>query len=488
MKLAKLDDKWKNKLWTIALLMVMVISVALMLTICGDEGIDYDESYSFKTARDYTHIGIVEKIIGDFDTDVPLYYNALRVWIMLFGGIGHRFFAARLFSVAGAMASMLLGITLIRKLWGNRTALYYMIAVGLAPAMLHVSINIRMYSWTNFLITASALLAYCIVQNPKRKRLWFGLLGCTVVALFSHYFTAFSFLPIYLYLLVALFIYERKQVWKVFACGLAALVPMVAWMTVSGFFHFVEGDGSDVEMKAMSIKGLLYYIFQTDMKFTLVIGVIPVVVALLGGILFMKNREDYRSEKGFALTSIISIFAIYLLALLVSSFASHFFSPRHIMHSTAVMWLGIAIILPRINWQTYVAGLAVLLSVCYANYRGEYELAYRDTPYLPSTKEFIAHEMEPGDIVIYTSPRMYSTLYSCYMPEQEFVWLKDLEDIDGLAGKRVWFFLTDYYTYFEQEDIETYGITEENMGHYGFQIMNNCTDFDILRVEIRGAE
>lgn len=488
MKIAKIDDKWTNRLWTVGLCAVMIISVLLMLTLCADEGIDYDESYSFKTARDYTHIGIAQKIIGDFDTDVPLYYNALRLWITLFGSFGHRFWAARLFSVAGAVASMLLGITIIRRLWGNRTALYYMIAVGLAPAMLHVSVNIRMYSWTNFLITASALLAYCIVQNPKRKRLWVLLGVCTVVALFSHYFTAFAYLAIYLYLLVSLFKYERKQVWKVFVCGIIVLAPLIVWMVVSGFFHFVEGDGTEVEIKELSIQGLIEYLFKTDMTYWLPICAVLLVVTLIGGVFFIRNREERRAEKGFALMSMISIFAIYLLALFVSSFASHFFIPRHIMHATGMMWLGIAIILPRINWQTYLAGLAVLVGMCHANYLGEYELTYRDTPYLEETKVFIETQMEPGDIVIFTADGMYATLYSCYMPEQTFVQLGKVGDIQELAGKRVWFFLNDYQKYFSEEDREKYGITEQNMGHYGFQIMNNCTDFDILRLEIRGAE
>lgn len=488
MKVAKLNDKWINRLWTFGLCAVMVISVLLMLSLCADEGIDYDESYSFKTARDYTQIGIVQKIIGDFDTDVPLYYGALRAWITLFGGIGHRFFAARLFSVAGAVASMLLGITIIRKLWGNQTALYYIIAVGLAPAMLHVSVNIRMYSWTNFLVTASALLAYCIVQTPKRKSLWVLLGVCTLAALFCHYFTAFAYLAIYLYLLVALFKYERKQIWKVFVCGIAALVPLIAWMVVSGFFHFVQGDGTEVEIKKLSLQGLIEYLFETEMTYWLPICAILLVVTLAGGVLFMRNREDCKGEKGFALMSMVSIFAIYLLALFVSSFAAHFFTARHIVHATGMMWLGIAIILPRINWQTYLAGLAVLVGICHANYSQEYELAYRDTPYLEDTKVFIETRMEPGDIVIFTTDGMYATLYSCYMPEQTFMSLGRVDDIQELAGKRVWFFQNDYQKYFSQEEVETYGITAENMGHYGFQIMSNCTDFDILRLEIRGAE
>ncbi len=488
MELAKQKDKRISFIWTMGLCLVMMISVLLMLSLCKDEGIDYDEAYSFKTARDYTQMGIVEKIIGELDTDVPFYYGALRVWITLFGSIGHRFFAARLFSVAGAFASMLLGITIIRKLWGNRTALYYMIAVGLAPAMLHVSVNIRMYSWTNFLITASAILAYCIVQNSKRTGLWILLGVCTVTALFTHYFTAFAYLAIYLYLLVSLLKYDKKQMWKVFVCGIAALLPMFAWMAVSDFFHFVEGNGQDVEMKKLSLDGLMSYLFQTPLRFWLPVVGILLAVTLLGGVFFMKNREDHRSEKGFALMSMVAIFGIYLLALAVSSFASHFFSARHIMHATGMMWLGIAIILPRINWQVYLAGLAVLVGMCHANYTQEYESAYRDTPYLEATKQFIETQMEPGDLVIFTAPDKFATVFSCYMPQQRFVRLEDVGDIDALAGERVWFFRTEYHYYFSEEDVATYGIVEENMGHYGFQIIDNCTDFDLLRLEIRGAQ
>ncbi len=488
MKNLKIEEKWIKRLWTIGLCAVMVISVLIMLSLCADEGIDYDEAYSFKSARDYTHIGIAQKMIEDFDTDVPLYYNALRVWITLFGNIGHQFFAARLFSMAGAVASMILGITIIRKLWGNFTALFYMVAIGFAPAMLHVNVNIRMYSWTNFLITASALLAYFIVQNPRRKRLWFLLGGCTFIALFSHYFTAFAYLAIYLYLLVTLFIYDKKQVWKVFVCGGIVLTPLIVWMVVSGFFHFVEGSGADTEIKELSVYGLMEYLFETDMRFWMPIAVVLLLVTLVGGVFFMKGKEGRRGEKGFALVCFLTVFVTYLLALFISSFASHFFSARHIMHATAMMWLGIAIILSRINWQTCLMGFVVLLSLGYSNFLAEYELAYRDTPYLEDTKIFIEQEMQPGDIVIYTAPRMYATLYGCYMPEQTYVWLPELEDIDELAGKRVWFFQSSYYDYFSEEDIETYGISEENVGHYGFQILGNYTDFDVLKLEIRGKE
>jgi hypothetical protein len=489
----KREDKMSKKgvrtewIWTVVLCAVMVVCTLAMLTLCADEGIDYDESYSFKTARDNTVLGIVEKVIDDYDTDVPLYYCVLRVWNKLFGGIGHRFLASRLFSVAGTVASMILGITIIRKLWGNRTALFFVIATGLTPAMLHISVNIRMYSWTNFLVTASAILAFCIVQTPCRKSLWILLGLGTFAALFSHYFTAFCYLVIYLYLLIELFRSARKEIWKVFVCGGVSAVSLLIWTVISGLFHYVQTDSSEVTMHKISIKSLLEYIFDTDMRFSIPVGVVLVVAALAGAVLFMRDKEQ-RGDGRFAIMSVSAIFVIYLLVLVLSSFATHFFTPRHIVHALGMMWLGIAIVLPRINWPAYLSGLAVLVGMSYSNYLGEYESTYRDTPYLEATKEFIDTQMEPGDIVIYSTTPMYATLYGCYMPDQTFIPLKKVGDIQELAGKRVWYFSTDWQEFFSEDDVETYGITSQNMGHYGFQIIDNCTDFDILRLEIRGAE
>lgn len=487
-KEARNKEAWKRRIGTLLLCAVTIGCLFLMWTLCADEGIDYDESYSFKSARDYTELGIVQKMIEDNDTDVPLYYCVLRIWNLLFGKIGHRFLAARLFSVAGALASMLLGLFPIRKLWGNKTALFYILAVGAAPAMLHVNVNIRMYSWTNFLVTASAILIYRIVQETEADRLgnWILLWILTFSALFSHYFTCFAYLALYLYLCIALLLQHRKALWKAVVTGGSGAGLLVVWMVVSGFFHFVESDGQAVEMKKISLTELLNYLFSTQIPYSVAMGVLLVVVALAGAVFFVKTEK--KSQKAFILTAILGIFVIYVTALALSSFASHFFTARHIMHVTALMWLGIAIVLPRINWKIYGSGLMLLAALCWSNYQSEYESAYRDTPYLEATKEFIANEMEPGDIVIYSSPKMYGTLYSCYMPEQTFIHLKNVGDIQELAGKRVWYFSTNWTQYFSDEDVERYGITAENVGHYGFQIMEGFTDFDLLRLEIRGAE
>ncbi len=48
------SNRRKETIQIIALCVVMVLSVLILLTLCADEGIDYDESYSFETDRDNT--------------------------------------------------------------------------------------------------------------------------------------------------------------------------------------------------------------------------------------------------------------------------------------------------------------------------------------------------------------------------------------------------------------------------------------------------
>lgn len=478
-------EKFKReKIYMALLLVITAVCVLIMLTLCFDQGIDFDEAYSYRAARDYTVGQIIEKIVVDHDTDVPLYYCALRIWICLFGD---SFMACRLFSVAGTAASMLLGLTVIRKLWGYRTAALFIISTSLAPAMLHVGVNIRMYSWTSFLVTASAVLAFCIVQDTRRRYQWVLLWLCTFAGLFSHYFTAFCYLVIYVYLLVQLFYYEKKALWKVFVCGLSALAPLIIWMLVSDFFHFVQSEGKELGETSVFFRYLLDYMFKTDIMGSVWLGFLLVVMALAGALLFYRKRKQ-RGERAFILMCVTAIFVIYFIALGLTAFATHFFTVRHIMHAIGIMWLGIAIVLPRINWPAYLSGLAIVTGICCSNYKREYRDAYSTTPYLEETVQFIREEMQPGDTVIYTAIQMFDLLYGCYMPEQNFLHLREVDDIQALAGKRVWFFSTDHTIFFEQEDVEKYGISSQNMGHYGFQIISNCTDFDILRLEIRGAE
>lgn len=484
-KMADKQHTWekKNCIRQIVLWATLLLCTAIMISLCFDEGIDLDEAYSYRTVHGNTLGGIVHKIIEAHDTDIPLWYCALRVWTWIFG---ESWFSYKLSVVLGNVATMLLGATVIRKNWGYWTAILFMIPASLSPALLRVGVNVRMYAWTVFLVTACALIAYELIKAPGKPKLWFLLFLTTLSALFCHYFTAFCHLFIYLYLLLELWKYDRKHVWKVFTSGIASIVPFFIWLLVSDFFHLTKSAGDTRPMQfRFDVEEFLYFMFYTNkITYGLLFGAILCLMAVIALIYHWKKFG--KGEGGFVLLCLGMFFATYTMASLMASISVHFFTPRHIMHAVSLMWLGIAIVLPRINISVTVSYLLYLAALSWGSYEMSYAVEYTTTPYLEETKEFIAENIHPGDIIIYNSEPGFDLLYGCYMPEQEYIYFPELTDIQALAGKRVWFLLCKE-EFFTEEEQEMYGITYRKEGHYGFQIIGDCTDFDLLRVEVEGC-
>ena len=142
MQVIKITSEKKHKIETIALWMILILCTAVLFSLCLNEGIDYDEAYSYRTAHDNTMLGIIRVVLDAHDTDVPVWYMGLRLWSFL---VGDGIIACKMFALLGTVLSMLLGPTVIRKQWGSKTAALYMILVSLSPAMMKISVNNRSY-------------------------------------------------------------------------------------------------------------------------------------------------------------------------------------------------------------------------------------------------------------------------------------------------------------------------------------------------------
>lgn len=473
--------KWAE---TILVYGLVILCTAVLVSLCFNDGLDYDESFSYSIIRDNSFFRIPEGLLASpFSDVIPLWYMMLKAWTMIFGD---SFVVCKMFTVAGNTATMLLGATVVRKNWGFKTAVLFIVPAGLAPGLQHIGVNIRMYSWTVFLVTACALCAYEIQKNSKKWQLWVLFFLLTVSGLFCHHFTGFSYLFIYLYLLIELCKHDKKAIWKVVVCGIFALVPFAVWLSISNFFALRSNTGMRFDSK-LNLYEFFQFVFQTSIPKSMEIGV---SIFVLTAIMFFLLRKRFQErERGFVVTCLLSFILSYVLSAIMASFSAHFIIPRHTMHALALLWLGIAIVLPRINTAICVFGMSYLVAMCGAAYSYQHNVEYLTIPYLEETEAFIAENMMPGDVVIYNVDGMFATLYGCYMPQQEFMNFFQLsdEDIQALAGKRVWFFLCrpDFFT---EEQESQFHITYENMGHYGFQIISDCTDFDLLRIEVQGRE
>lgn len=476
MQMKKMTSEKKHKIATIGLWLILILCTAVLFSLCLSEGIDYDEAYSYRTAHDNTMMGIIRVVLAAHDTDVPVWYMGLRLWSFL---AGDGIIAYKMFALLGTVLSMLLGPVVIRRQWGAKTAALYMIMVSLTPAMMKISVNNRMYSWTVFGVTVCGLTAYFLRERLNSKALWTILFLTTFCGIFSHYFTAFSYLFIYLYLVAVIWQQDRKQIWKPFVCGGSVVLLFVAWLIKSDFFHLLVSDGNPTNQSKFGIYEFFNFIFGTRVKYATKMGELLFVLTLVCAILFWKRLGRRNGVFAVLCTCIFPI--SYLIAAVLALHASHFFTYRHVMHSMGLFWLGMAIILSRINLQEWIACLSFTVWMGVSAYGISYHEEYGTISYLEETKAFIAENMEPGDVVVYDTDSRFGQLFGCYMPDQIFYTMEEVPDLEELVGKRVWYFQCFGHLL---EESDKYTVTYENMGHYGFQYMDGNTDFDILKVNI----
>ena len=451
-----------------------------LVSLCFDEGLDYDEAYSWHTVYYNDFAGICETILDAHDTDIPLWYWGLNAWVSIFG---ESWFVYKLFAVMGTLASMILGATAVRHIWGTKTAVLFILASSLSPALMHNSVNVRMYSCTVFLVTACGILIYWMTENTRKLWMWLLLGTLTVMGLFCHYFTAFCYLFLYCYLLVRIFLQNKKEIWKVFVCGAVALLPFIAWLIISDFFHLASG-GSTPGVSKTDLHALFQYFFGTNQEYSISLGKIIFVMALLGAVLLHSKMK--KAERWFILVCLVSLPITCVVMGYVSSVSYHFFIPRHIMHGAGLMWLAIAIVLSRINVISYICGLVFVGAMGISAYGISYNTEYNTTPYMEETKEFIAEQMQEGDIVLYNAESSFEIVYKYYLREQELCAVNKA-DLSELVGKRVWLFDAAGKRIGKKRS-EGYHVTYEEMGHYGFRLSGNNTDFDVYKVEIEVKE
>ena len=114
-----------------------------------------DEAYTLGLIR-----GSISEIIRGAASDVhPLLYYLILKLSDLFGS--ESLFKYRIVTAMGTYLNLLLvGATMVRKQWGCRVSVLYILWFGLTYGTLEKSTFVRMYSWGAFFVTSAAVLLY----------------------------------------------------------------------------------------------------------------------------------------------------------------------------------------------------------------------------------------------------------------------------------------------------------------------------------------
>ena len=198
----------------------------------------FDETYSVAIAN---HSMKEIWTIGGNDVHPVLYYWMLRIVCLLTGG---SILAYRLFSTIPIILLGLIGITHIRKDFGEKTGLLFTFITLFIPMSAVYANQIRMYSWAILILTLFFIYSYRIYKGNETIKNWilFGLLSLS--SIYIHYYGLMAAGITN----VMLFVYfiknkRKKAIRNIVVLGILQFLLYLPWLIyfVSQLEHVSEG-------------------------------------------------------------------------------------------------------------------------------------------------------------------------------------------------------------------------------------------------------
>ncbi|MDR3058302.1 MAG: glycosyltransferase family 39 protein [Prevotella sp.] len=318
-----------------------------------DTEIPYDDTYSaFMIEASYSDI----MHITAKDVHPPFYYWGLKTFSLLFG---RSTFVLRLFSLLGIFLTLLLGCFPIRRFFGDKVAIFFIVLIILFPVTQYLATDIRMYSWTMFFVLACALSAFDIFVSGKMSS-WL-LFFCTgICAAYLHNYGLLSVFGIYTCLFIILILKKRKVRYLIL-CGILFSLAYLPWLfQLISQFSDVAGD---YWINPLTINDLflhIYYFYSpkdiwlpfTDFtKMQMMVWLIIIMCIQL--VLTLKAIVASIEEKDRMKNLIILSFLTFLFPVFMGGLISFIYVPilvtRYMTCSFGLFVLSLAFVLAKVN-------------------------------------------------------------------------------------------------------------------------------------------
>jgi hypothetical protein len=300
-------------------LLIFVFAAALYLFNINFSEIWIDESFTKALVRH--PFSEFFKLVAD-DFHPPLYFLGLKLFTSV---VGLNDFTIRLFSVIGALGTLIIGYTVGQGVFGKGGALCYCLLLLALPMLACYSHDARMYTWAAFMITGVFLYACLFINTNKTSDL--VLLGIfSLMAAYTHYYCLIAAFWADIFVLLYLFFSKNKSWRAVLAMGIAVFILFLPWFFVLlSQTHAAQKDFWIPAVSAWTL--LLCYVSPFSHQFLFSYLTYPMAVIVYGltiasiFIIFFSRKEREKKENcKLALVLSLLIFNCTVLTALVMSF------------------------------------------------------------------------------------------------------------------------------------------------------------------------
>lgn len=445
--------KW-DEIIGILFMAVSVCFLCISMFLSFSDDIWYDELFT---------MGLINQPLGELisitarDVHPPLYFLIVKLFVTVAKVTGagiSQVAAAKLASVFPFLLCFIYAVTKVRKNFGMLTAGLFSFLLFSMPQIADYTVEIRMYGYTLFFITAAMLHAFELVQGKKSYVNWIALTLYALAACYTHYFACVAACMVYLYLLIALWREHRlkEEIKAYLISGVCCAVAYLPWLVcvVTMQVGQVKENYWIQPLTWRSIGGCVKFLFKPFFVNETVNGVLAVLLFLLYAALLLgvvvklwrgrkeevTGGESVINAKGrrrafFTVGCVSILAAIILFGFLASILIRPIFVYRYMMPAVGVFWLAFAILITDLKNIKFcqrfimipVMGLLVVLGI--RNYRTFYGEEMWKKLQMEDAVEALA-QIDEKDVVVFNFDQTQAVV-SYYLSKDSYLWYGEPE-------------------------------------------------------------
>lgn len=391
--------------------------------LAANNGLWYDEAYSAALVRQ-DFAGLIETTGKDVHS--PFYYILLKCFYHLCGG-GTNYWSLKVFSLLFAFGYLLVGKYWIKRLYDEKTSIYFMAFSILMPAMMYHATNVRMYFCGLFFFTVTALLAlelYRREDNGKPVQ-WVLFAIVSACSVYCHTYQMIETLLVYgFFFLMILYKKQYKKLIGFFGSGVFVIITFLPWLKVTyqqmqhRISYTLGGEEAGMELtdrlNTLATYGKEWFsTSETPIPLVMYLGMALTLILGYFAINRMREQKDYVPAIGIGVIAITACFGTYMNCNVAPSFMG-----RYVFFGFSGLALLYAYGMRQIAGKWMKLLVWVIALYCFVmQYRSELELDY--TSELPAYQEFLEENVQEQDMIMCSS--IYNLLLSIYYPDCDYM-------------------------------------------------------------------
>lgn len=371
---------------TITFVIFLLLSI-ILLSLIWNSNIWYDEGYSISLIN-HSYIDIIK--ITAKDVHPPAYYIMLKLFTTFFK---NNIIIMKFFSIIPSILLLLFSATKLRQEYGFKKANLFSIMFVSIPILLLNSIEIRMYSWSMFLVFISFYYSLKLLKTNKTVH-WIIFLLTSVFACYMHYYALISTFIIYLLLLISVLKTNKKIIINYIIVAIITILAYLPWLYVLlKQFNKVKESYWISELKLSNTYNYLKEIFNIGKNSFFSVGIFLSLIVISILLLIFNNKIN----KKIYLKSIIVFCLPIVIGIIISNTIKPIFIPRYIVPVLPVLIFFLSGTLSQISsYKIYAIICTGLFIIMFFSYKEIYKNQYKKNTYL----EFLNNDVKDNDAII----------------------------------------------------------------------------------------